>query len=44
METWVWIVATICEHHQMALVSFDRHFLLLPGVIGFETELLQRSA
>ena len=36
------IVATICKHHQVSLVSFDRHFLLLAGVIGFKTELLQR--
>jgi len=25
-------------------VTFDRHFLLLAGVIGFETELLQRPS
>jgi predicted nucleic acid-binding protein len=38
------IIATICRHHEAALVTFDRHFLLLAGVIGFETELLQRPA
>ena len=38
------IIATICRHHKAALVTFDRHFPLLSGVIGFETELLQRPA
>ena len=36
------IIATVCQHHQVALVTFDRHFQLLAGVIGFATELLQR--
>ena len=36
------IIATVCRHHEAALVTFDRHFLLLAGVVGFETELLQR--
>ena len=38
------IIATISRHHGVALVTFDRHFLLLAGVIGFETELLQRAS
>jgi len=38
------IIATVCRHHEVALVTFDRHFLLLAGVIGFETELLQRPS
>jgi predicted nucleic acid-binding protein len=38
------IIATLCRHHKAALVTFDRHFQLLAGVIGFETELLQRPA
>jgi predicted nucleic acid-binding protein len=36
------IIATLCWHHKAALVTFDRRFLLLAGVIGFEAELLQR--
>ena len=36
------IIATLCRHHKAALVTFDRQFLLLAGVIGFESELLQR--
>jgi predicted nucleic acid-binding protein len=38
------LIATLCRHHEVALVTFDRHFLLLAGVIGFETELLPRSS
>jgi predicted nucleic acid-binding protein len=38
------IIATLCRHHAAVLVTFDRQFLLLAGVIGFETELLQRPA
>jgi predicted nucleic acid-binding protein len=38
------IIATVCRHHDVALVTFDHHFQLLAGVIGFETELLQRPA
>jgi predicted nucleic acid-binding protein len=38
------IVATICQHHEATLVTFDNHFRLLADVIGFETELLQRPA
>jgi predicted nucleic acid-binding protein len=38
------ILATLCRHHETVLVTFDRHFLLLAGVIGLDTELLQRSA
>ena len=36
------IIATLCRHHGAALVTFDRHFPLLAGAIGFEVELLQR--
>jgi predicted nucleic acid-binding protein len=38
------IIATVCQHHQVALVTFDHHFQLLAGVIGFATELLQRPS
>jgi predicted nucleic acid-binding protein len=38
------IIAALCRHHDVALVTFDRHFLLLAGVIAFETELIQRPA
>ncbi len=38
------IIATLCRHHESALVTFDRHFSLLAGVIGFQTEILQRPA
>ncbi len=38
------IIATVCRHHEVALVTFDRHFLLLAGVTGFQAELLQRPA
>ncbi len=38
------IVATVCRKHKAVLVTFDRHFEPLAGVIGFETELLQRPA
>jgi predicted nucleic acid-binding protein len=38
------LIATLCRHHEVALVTFDRHFLLLAGVIGFETELLPRPS
>jgi len=38
------LMAALCQHHQAALVTFDRHFSLLAGVIGFETEILQRPA
>ncbi|MGD0411639.1 MAG: PIN domain-containing protein [Verrucomicrobiota bacterium] len=38
------IIATVCRHHEAALLTFDRHFLLLAGVIGFETKLLPHLA
>ena len=38
------IIATICRHHGVALVTFDRHFRLLSEVIGFEAELFHRPA
>jgi predicted nucleic acid-binding protein len=38
------VVATICQHHEATLVTFDSHFRLLADMIGFETELLQRPA
>jgi len=38
------LIATVCRHHQATLVTFDSHFLLIAGVIGFETELLPRPA
>jgi predicted nucleic acid-binding protein len=38
------IIATICQHQEVMLVTFDSHFRLLADVIGFETELLQRPA
>lgn len=38
------IIATICRHHEVMLVTFDSHFGLLADVIGFETELLKRPA
>jgi len=38
------IIATICERHQVTLVTFDRHSRLLADVIRFETELLPRPA
>ncbi|HEV7925043.1 MAG TPA: PIN domain-containing protein [Verrucomicrobiae bacterium] len=38
------IIATLCRHHKAVLVTFDRYFEALAGVIGFETDLLQRPA
>jgi predicted nucleic acid-binding protein len=38
------IIATLCRHHKAVLVTFDRHFEALAGVMGFETDLLQRPA
>lgn len=38
------IIATICQRHEVTLVTFDSHFRLLADVIGFESELLQRPA
>jgi predicted nucleic acid-binding protein len=38
------IIATICQRHEVTLVTFDSHFGLLADVVGFETELLQRTA
>jgi predicted nucleic acid-binding protein len=38
------IIATICQCHEVTLVTFDSHFRLLADVIGFESELLQRPA
>jgi predicted nucleic acid-binding protein len=38
------IIATICQCHEVTLVTFDSHFRLLADVIEFETELLQRPA
>jgi predicted nucleic acid-binding protein len=38
------IIATVCQHHGVTLVTFDRHFQLIADVIKFEIELLQRPA
>jgi len=38
------IIATICQRHEVTLVTFDSHFRLLADAIGFEIELLQRPA
>jgi predicted nucleic acid-binding protein len=38
------IIAALCLHHGVTLVTFDRHFLLLAGVTGIDTEMLPRPS
>jgi predicted nucleic acid-binding protein len=38
------LIATICLHHNVTMVTFDNHFRVLAKIIGFEVELLIRAA
>jgi predicted nucleic acid-binding protein len=38
------LIATICRRHSATMVTFDSHFQALAEIMGFETELLNRSA
>lgn len=38
------IIATICKHHGVILVTFDGHFPLIAKAIEMETETLPRPA
>jgi len=38
------LIATICQHHEVLMVTFDSHFRALAKIIGFEVDLLARPA